>query len=655
MKKAAVAALATMQMITFSGYGSMIDENSYEIKISQGVTHKHIVKTFENGVQSIYLTIADLNDPALDLNLLYNKETGFVNRRELSVLAAQNPNAVASINGDFFQTSNPSYSTGIMYENGKMISSPSYKNGEMASMIVQNGGDILFDYISSGVVLNNLSSGQSYNSVSINKHSGTFAYPILFTSEYRKQSVGSSDKLQLTEMVVQDSVVTEIREGLGALTVPVNGFVVVVSGAKASELINKFSVGDTVSLSSSAEQAYSNMRLAIGGGTMVLKNGQPSPITHRIKGKSQRTAVGVTYDNKLIFMVNDGRTGAYIGMDESDVANFLKTQNVRDAMMFDGGGSSELIINGNITNHLVGKERKLLNGLALVNNNPRGALVKLEAVLETDNIVQGDAVKLIVQGFDHSMNPVRLGTVSVSGSGVNVNYQNGILTAKSGGEGMLHIQSGGASATLPIKVAAINTVDPNLKESNGTMDYAVIPNGSSDKEDVLGQVLNAKVVEKSASARVAVNMFNKNQELSNNLKGSKESLYQGGQILSNSGTTFLGLDVIKGIGGTSGQWKAIKNALASSDKEVIILCNAKFELTSSEKKIFRKLVNEAAKTKNIAVVSYGNAYSSYAEGSVSYITIMDNATAKGNVDTDFRMLSFRKQNGKLIYSFEKLF
>ncbi len=655
IKKFAVASLAAIQLLTFPGYGSMIDESSYQIPVSRGITHKRIVQTYENGVQSIYLTIADLSDPSLSLDILYNEGTGFVNRQELSVLNANSPNAVATINGDFFSMSDPSYSMGIMFENNKLISSPSYKNGEMASMIMDGGKNIFFDYLSSGVSVQNMGNGQSYQSISVNKHSTSYNYPILLTSEYRKYSIGSTAALELTEMVVQNNTVSEIRIGQGAVPIPSNGFVVAVAGAKAAELTSKFSVGDSVMIQSSAQQAYANMALALGGGTMILRNGQITPITHQVKGKSQRTAVGLTYDNKLIFMVTDGRTNAYIGMDESDVAQFLRSQNVKDAMMLDGGGSTEMILNGVITNNMVGKERKLVNGLAVVNNSARGSLSRLEAVLETDSIVQGDQVKLLVQGFDSSMNPVRLGAVSVSGSGVQVSYQDGVLTANSGGNGTLMISSGGATTSIPISVAGINTMPPSLKESTGVMDFAIIPNGSSDKNDVLGQVLNAKVIEKSATAKVAINMFNKNQELSNNIKVPKESINQAGQILDSSGVTFLGLSTAKGIGGTSGQWTALKKALASGNKNIVIMMNGSFDLTASEKRIFRKLVGDASKSKNIYVVSTGAAYSSYSEGEVSYITIMDNATAKGNVDTDFRMLSFRKQDGKLIYSFEKLF
>lgn len=651
----AITSLAMLQLLVFPGYGAMIDEEAYELPVSRGITHRRVVQTYENGVQSIYLTIADLGDSALGVDLLYNKKTGFVNRQELSSLTAQSPNAVVSINGDFFSMSTPSYATGVMVDSGKMISSPYHEAGKMASMIVDSNNRIVFDYLASGVVMNNESNGTSYTSASINKTSGTFAYPIIMTPEYRQASVGSTDKLAVTEMVVNNGRVQEIRKSAPAVSIPPNGFVVTVAGTKALELETKFKVGDTVNITSSAQSAYTDMVTALGGGTMILKDGQKTALTHQVSGKSQRTAIGVTADNKLVFMVADGRTGAYVGMSESDVATFLQGQNVKDAMMLDGGGSSEMIINGQITNTMVGAERKLLNGISIANNNARGSLAKLEAVLETSSIVQGDKVKLVVQGFDASMNPVKLGAIAVSGSGVDVSYANGYITANSGGTGSLKISSGSASTSLPITVHGIVAIDPKLKESTGVMDLAVIPNGSTDKEDALGQVLNAKVVEKSAKAKLAVNMFNKNQELSNNLKVSKESIYQGGQILKNSGFTLLGLDTTKGIGGKEGQWTALKNALASNDSYIVIMMNTDFNLETSEKRIFRKLVNEASTSKSIYVVYTGSSFKSHVEGNVSYISVMDNATAKGNDESSYRMLSFRKQDGKLLYSFERLF
>lgn len=653
-KKMAVTSLALFQLLSFQGYGEMIDQEAYEISVSRGIKHKRIVQTYENGVQSIYMTFADLGDPSLGIDLLYNKKTGFTNRQELSSLTSQNPNSVVAINGDFFNMSTPSYATGTMVEKGKMISSPYHEAGKMATMIVDANNRVLFDYLASGVVLNNESTGVSYSSASINKTSGTYAYPIIMTSEYRQASVGSTDKLSLTEMVVSGGQVQEIRKNEKSVAIPKDGFVLTVAGAKALELETKFKIGDSVSIKSSAQEAYRDMVTALGGGTIILKDGQKTALTHQIKGKSQRTAIGLTRDNQLVFVVVDGRTGSYLGMDENELAEFLQSQNIKDAMMLDGGGSSEMIINGEITNKMVDAERKLLNGISISNNSAKGSLSKLEAVLESQALVQGDKVKLIVQGFDASMNPVKLGQVSVTGEGINVSYSNGYITANSGGQGRLLIQSGGASLRLDIEVLAINPTDPKLKEEIGQREIAIIPNSSKNTEDIWGQALNGKLLEKAANAKLAVNMFNQNQEMSDSIKISKESIYKGGQILKNSGITFLGLETSKGIGGTAGQWTSLKNALASSDNDLIIMMDG-FNLEASEKKIFRKLLNDASSYKNIFVLYTGEKFASHQEGKVSYISIMDNAKATGKEDSDFRMLGFRRQDGKLIYSFEKLF
>lgn len=655
MRRAALTALALIQCVALRSYGEMLDEESYEIAVGPGITHKRIVQTYENGVQSIYLTFADLSQRALGIDLLYNKQTGFTNRQTLTEMLASEPSAVVSINGDFFSMSTPSNAMGVMIDEGKLISSPYYESGKMASMIVDGQNRVLFDYLTSGVTLYNESTGVRYTGLSVNKTSSSYQYPVMLTREFRQASIGSTESLQLTEMVVSGGTVREIRKGQAQTAIPQDGYVIAVAGLKAVELESAFASGDAVRVSSSVQETYQDAVTALGGGTLLLKNGAIAPITHQISGKSQRTAVGLTADNKLVFMVVDGRTGSYIGMDEAEAARFLQSVGVRDAMILDGGGSTEMVINGTITNTMAAAERKLLNGLSIKNSNPRGALARIEAVLETQSIVQGDTVKLIAQGFDSGGNSVPLGTIHVTASGVGVTYKDGAITATSGGTGTLNISSGGVSARIPITVQGITAVDPRLKESTGKMDAVIVANGSTDAQDALGQVLNARVVEKSASAQAAIGMFHQNQTLIGNIKAPAERIATGGQIVKRGGITYLGLDISKGIGGVKGQWTQLKNALASSDDTVVILTNTSLNLQSSERRILRKLLTDASRYKNIAVVSYGSAFGAHAEGSVSYIRIMDNATAQGQDESSYRMLSLRRENGKLLYSFERLF
>lgn len=97
---------------------------------------------------------------------------------------------------------------------------------------------------------------------------------------------------------------------------------------------------------------------ALGGVSLLVRNGQPevtvleegigigfSTTTH------PRTAVGVTKDNKLLWVIVDGRqpdlsTG--IGLD--NLAKFMIHLGAADAMNLDGGGSSTLVIYETIVN-----------------------------------------------------------------------------------------------------------------------------------------------------------------------------------------------------------------------------------------------------------------------------------------------------------------
>lgn len=655
-RKIVITSLIVMQCFVTVSYGDLIYENSYQITISEGIVHKKVVQTYDSGVQSINLIIADIANSAVDFEILYNDVSGFVNRETLSKLAKQNPNTIAAVNADFFSMANPSYSMGPMVDDGKVISSTYYDSGKMAAFMMDKNQQMVIDYLKSGVVITNETTGNHSTGYSINKYSKNFASPIVITNEYRKNTLGQAGTAvgRMTEVIVKDDVVTEVRVGQKGTAVPENGYAVAASGAKGDLLASAFSVGDRLELKTNMEGNYPDIMEAVGGGTMILKDGMLAQITHKISGRSQRTAIGITYDKKLIFMTVDGRKAPYIGMQETEVADFLRTQNVKDAMMFDGGGSTEMIVNGKITND-ISEERKILNGVALVNNRTRGSLSKLEAVLETSSIFQGDRIKLVVQGFDRDMNPAPLGGISVSGSGVSVEYRDGYVSFKSGGSGTLEIKSGSASTSIPVNVASVNTKDSKRVDNMTSYDIAIIPDAGKDKNDILLQAINGRLAEEvNSKAKLAVNGFNKNQELSDNIKVSKESIYKGSQTVERDGVKYVGLDTNNGIGGISGQWQVLKNSLSGSGQNLVIMLNGKMNLDVSEKAIFRKMLQDAGANKNVFVISKGEEYSSYTEGNASYITTRDFSAIKAGKEEDYKLLVFKKTGNNMTYSFSGL-
>jgi len=82
-----------------------------------------------------------------------------------------------------------------------------------------------------------------------------------------------------------------------------------------------------------------------------------------------RTAVGLSRDKKTMYLVvADGRREGVPGLTLSRLASFMQGElGVCRAINLDGGGSSELVIEGEITNRPSdGAERKVANHLAIV-------------------------------------------------------------------------------------------------------------------------------------------------------------------------------------------------------------------------------------------------------------------------------------------------
>lgn len=150
-------------------------------------------------------------------------------------------------------------------------------------------------------------------------------------------------------------------------------FVLSGHGTMANQLA-QLQIGDKViikqSMGGNADKAVhvlgAGPRL-IQSGNVVLGNGNKEQFLPDImNGRAPRTAIGLTKDGKIILMVVDGRSTLSTGFTLSELANELLSKGVVDAMNFDGGGSSEMIIGNVIKNTPSEKqERRLSVGLGI--------------------------------------------------------------------------------------------------------------------------------------------------------------------------------------------------------------------------------------------------------------------------------------------------
>lgn len=114
-------------------------------------------------------------------------------------------------------------------------------------------------------------------------------------------------------------------------------------------------------------------RLVVGAGPLLLENGQ---VNVRIReegiapdiafGRAPRTGAGVKTDGTVLLMVVDGRSRSSAGMTLKEFAQYMKRFGAVSAVNFDGGGSSEMILDGKIMNRPSdGSERPVGVGLGI--------------------------------------------------------------------------------------------------------------------------------------------------------------------------------------------------------------------------------------------------------------------------------------------------
>lgn len=150
---------------------------------------------------------------------------------------------------------------------------------------------------------------------------------------------------------------------------------IVISGHGASAAaLAQLRIGDRVKVSetlgSSAADAADTV---VSGGPLLVEHGRAHVRVNEermaadiAKGRAPRTAVGIKKDGTLLMVVVDGRSNNSAGLTLTELATYMLRLGAREAVNFDGGGSSVMAINGQVVNKPSdGKERPVSIGLGV--------------------------------------------------------------------------------------------------------------------------------------------------------------------------------------------------------------------------------------------------------------------------------------------------
>jgi hypothetical protein len=197
--------------------------------------------------------------------------------------------------------------------------------------------------------------------------SGTYEGTALFTPRY-----GVATPRDTTRPVAEAALVLAGRRGDTALYlrrgpvastsgtgIPRDGAVLSAYGARMPA-VQALAEGDTVRILLGMRPGRRAPALVIGGWPRILRDGRDvageaatmeGTISRNAEARHPRTAVGFSRDSATMFLVVvDGRSTASVGMTLVELAALMRRVGAWQALNFDGGGSTTMVVDGAIVN-----------------------------------------------------------------------------------------------------------------------------------------------------------------------------------------------------------------------------------------------------------------------------------------------------------------
>lgn len=186
---------------------------------------------------------------------------------------------------------------------------------------------------------------------------------ILYTPEWNRSTLTDRNGV---EAIVREDTVSAIRDNVGSNLIPSNGYVLSGSGKYADWLKQHARVGSKAKISHqliSRENPGSPLPLEdcsyTSAGTLLIRDGRRftdysaesfEPWFYDLR--HPRTAIGISKDNSTLWLiVADGRQpNLAMGMTLPELTDLLAGLGAYNAYNLDGGGSSTMVVRGEVVN-----------------------------------------------------------------------------------------------------------------------------------------------------------------------------------------------------------------------------------------------------------------------------------------------------------------
>jgi exopolysaccharide biosynthesis protein len=294
-------------------------------------------------------------------------------RDQVSNMVSQQGGA-AGVNGTYFSDSGRPL--GVLMIAGEVVS---YPISDRTALILTEDGKVYIDNIALDAYFD--VNGSKFEITGINEPRESQQDIVLFTSYYGELT--KTDRFGY-ELTVNEGKLMETR--IGNSRIPEDGYVLSLGPVYAEHVNETVKVGDeiktVINLIPYSTSVKGKIMHLVGGGPRLVKSGRIyiSKYEERFrrdiaKGRAARTAVGITEDNKLLFVTVDSfprskgknkTPDQSIGMSLTELAYFMQSLGVGEALNLDGGSSTTMVVNGQVVNQpVIGSQRQVSNAIII--------------------------------------------------------------------------------------------------------------------------------------------------------------------------------------------------------------------------------------------------------------------------------------------------
>ena len=347
------------------------------VTVVPGVEHMTIVK---DGPFAIHVLVVDLKTENIQVESY--RPVGLVKTTEQARRNnSEGHDVIAAINADFFSFES-GWPVNNQIKNGEFVFATSTQRSHFA---IDTDGNPFIDKFSisawvkpkngTAYPIDAVNGTHRLNSIvlhtSFSDTATSFSGPgmtFLLTLAGSSWSVGDTLKMLVAQNGGSD--LSRIAKNQAVLWVG--------SGPDVWRAREDVTVGDTVLVYLGMQPPVRHIRTMVGGVGMIVSNGMPVSDSLNVKEKTTitflrarhpRTFVGFDRDSTRLFLcVVDGRQASSLGMNFQEMAGFLLSIGVWNAMNLDGGGSSTMVIRDSIVNSPSDKtgERPVANTLQII-------------------------------------------------------------------------------------------------------------------------------------------------------------------------------------------------------------------------------------------------------------------------------------------------